>query len=123
MQFQELEQYGTGALGASRRFSAVRRVRNLRGSHGHCASESEHCEKCLSLDKAVEVEWGFVADQDAVEPACFARFLAFATPAEALRVERALEALRWNLQNKDGSWPAFLGDEARRILDHGARRF
>jgi hypothetical protein len=53
-------------------------------------------------------EWGFVADQDAVEPTCFAILALRHQPR--LYVERALEALG-NLQNKDGSWPAFLGDE------------
>ena len=53
--------------------------------------------------------WGFVADQDAVEPTCLV-ILALRHQSSAY-VERALEALR-NLQNKDGSWPAFVGDDA-----------
>jgi hypothetical protein len=53
-------------------------------------------------------EWGFVADQDAVEPTCFV-ILALRHQS-SVYVERALDALG-NLQNKDGSWPAFVGDE------------
>jgi len=53
-------------------------------------------------------EWGFVADQGAVEPTCFVILALRHRPS--VYVERALEALG-NLQNKDGSWPAFVGDE------------
>src|SRR4051794_13438554 len=53
-------------------------------------------------------EWGFVADKDAVEPTCFV-ILALRHRSSAY-VERALDAVE-NLQNKDGSWPAFVGDE------------
>ena len=53
-------------------------------------------------------EWGFVADQDAVEPTCFV-ILALRHRSSAY-VERAVDAVG-NLQNKDGSWPAFTGDE------------
>ena len=52
--------------------------------------------------------WGFVANQDAVEPTCFV-ILALRHQPSAY-VERALDVLD-NLENKDGSWPAFLGDE------------
>ena len=52
--------------------------------------------------------WGFVADQDAVEPTCLV-ILAL-RHRSSVYVERALDALG-NLQNKDGSWPAFAGDE------------
>ncbi len=53
-------------------------------------------------------KWGFVADQDAVEPTCFV-ILALRHRSSA-SVERALDAVG-SLQNKDGSWPAFVGDE------------
>lgn len=52
--------------------------------------------------------WGFVTNQDAVEPTCFV-ILALRHQS-SVYVERALDALE-NLQNKDGSWPAFAGDE------------
>ena len=52
--------------------------------------------------------WGFVANQDAVEPTCFV-ILALRHQPSAY-VKRALDVLG-NLENKDGSWPAFLGDE------------
>ena len=52
--------------------------------------------------------WGFVADQDAVEPTCLVILALRHQPS--IYVERALGALE-NLQNKDGSWPAFVGDE------------
>ncbi len=52
--------------------------------------------------------WGLVANQDAVEPTCFV-ILALRHQPSA-HIERALDALE-NLQNIDGSWPAFFGDE------------
>ena len=52
--------------------------------------------------------WGFVADQDAVEPTCFVILALRHQPS--VHVERASDALG-NLQNKDGSWPAFRDDE------------
>ena len=51
--------------------------------------------------------WGFVADQDAVEPTCLVILALRHQPS--IYVERALEVLE-NLQ-KDVSWPAFVGDE------------
>ena len=60
--------------------------------------------------------WGFVADQDAVEPTCFVILALRHQPS--VHVERASDALG-NLQNKDGSWPAFRRRRARRVLDHG----
>ena len=52
--------------------------------------------------------WGFGADQDAVEPTCLAILALRHEPS--VYTERALDALE-NLQNQDGSWPAFFGDE------------
>lgn len=52
--------------------------------------------------------WGFVADQDAVEPTCLVILALRHQPSAHL--ERALDTIE-NLQNKDGSWPAFIGDE------------
>ena len=52
--------------------------------------------------------WGFGADQGAVEPTCLAILALRHQPSAYL--ERALAAVQ-NLQNKDGSWPAFIGDE------------
>ena len=54
--------------------------------------------------------WGFGGNQDAVEPTCLA-ILALRHQPSA-HVERALDTIK-NLQNKDGSWPAFIGDEPR----------
>ena len=47
-------------------------------------------------------------DQDAVEPTCLAILALRHQPSAYL--ERALDKIE-NLQNKDGSWPAFMGDE------------
>jgi hypothetical protein len=52
--------------------------------------------------------WAFGASQDAVEPTCLAILALRHQPGAHL--ERALDAIE-NLQNKDGSWPAFIGDE------------
>jgi hypothetical protein len=52
--------------------------------------------------------WGFGADQGAVEPTCLAILALRHQPSAYL--ERALAAVQ-DLQNKDGSWPAFIGDE------------
>jgi hypothetical protein len=52
--------------------------------------------------------WAFGARQDAVEPTCLAILALRHQPCAHL--ERALDTIE-NLQNKDGSWPAFIGDE------------
>lgn len=52
--------------------------------------------------------WGFVGNQDAVEPTCFVILALRHEPSGY--IEPALDAIE-NLQNKDGSWPAFMGDE------------
>ncbi len=52
--------------------------------------------------------WAFGAGQDAVEPTCLA-ILALRHQPRA-NLEQALDTTE-NLQNKDGSWPAFIGDE------------
>jgi squalene cyclase len=52
--------------------------------------------------------WAFGAGQDAVEPTCLAILALRHQPSAHL--ERALDTIE-NLQNKDGSWPAFIGDE------------
>ena len=52
--------------------------------------------------------WGFGASQDAVEPTCLAILALRHQPSAHL--DRALDTIE-NLQNKDGSWPAFIGDE------------
>jgi hypothetical protein len=49
-----------------------------------------------------------VPSQDAVEPTCLAILALRHQPSAHL--EQALDAIE-NLQNKDGSWPAFVGDE------------
>jgi hypothetical protein len=52
--------------------------------------------------------WAFGASQDAVEPTCLAILALRHQPSAHL--ERALDTIE-NLQHKDGSWPAFIGDE------------
>ena len=52
--------------------------------------------------------WAFGASQDAVEPTCLAILALRHQPSAYL--ERALDKIE-NLQNKNGSWPAFMGDE------------
>ena len=52
--------------------------------------------------------WAFTTSQDAVEPTCLAILALRHQPSAHL--ERALDTIE-NLQNKDGSWPAFIGDE------------
>src|SRR5262245_45567226 len=52
--------------------------------------------------------WGFGTDQDAIEPTCLA-ILALRNQPSA-HVARALDIIA-NLQNKDGSWSALVGDE------------
>lgn len=52
--------------------------------------------------------WAFGASQDAVEPTCLAILALRHQPSAHL--ERALDKIE-NLQNKDGSWPAFIGDD------------
>jgi hypothetical protein len=52
--------------------------------------------------------WGFGTDQDAIEPTCLAVLALRNQPSAHTR--RALNTIA-NLQNKNGSWPAFVGDE------------
>jgi len=52
--------------------------------------------------------WGFGTDQDAIEPTCLAVLALRNQPSAHTR--RALNRIT-NLQNKNGSWPAFVGDE------------
>jgi len=52
--------------------------------------------------------WGFGTRQDAVEPTCLAIIALRHQPGTY--IERALGMIE-NLQNQDGSWPAFFGDE------------
>ncbi len=62
--------------------------------------------------------WGYVQDQDAIEPTCLA-LLALRNFEERLdlseirRRERVTRALGWfeHQQNPNGSWPAFQGDD------------
>ena len=52
--------------------------------------------------------WGFQADQQAMEPTCLS-ILALRNNGSP-DVESALRTVE-SLQNSDGSWPAFMGDE------------
>ena len=52
--------------------------------------------------------WGYGNDQDSVESTCFAILALRQHPS--IKLARATQALL-GLQNSDGSWPAFTGDE------------
>src|SRR5229473_6195007 len=62
----------------------------------------------LSARQSQAGAWAFGASQDAVEPTCLAILALRHQPSAHL--DRALDTIE-NLQNKDGSWPAFIGDE------------
>ena len=53
--------------------------------------------------------WGYRGNQDSVESTCLAMLALRRQPSNELA--RAVHALQ-GLQNEDGSWPAFTGDEA-----------
>ena len=52
--------------------------------------------------------WGFRSNQDSVESTCFAILALHRQPG--IELAQAIQALL-GLQNSDGSWPAFTGDE------------
>src|SRR5258708_2608462 len=52
--------------------------------------------------------WGFRRNQDSVESTCLAILALRREPS--IELARAIQALL-GLQNSDGSWPAFTGDE------------
>ena len=52
--------------------------------------------------------WGYRGNQDSVESTCFAILALRRQPS--IELAQALQALQ-RLQNADGSWPAFIGDE------------
>src|ERR1035441_5087868 len=54
--------------------------------------------------------WGYRGNQDSVESTCFAILALRQHPS--IKLERATQALL-GLQNADGSWPAFTGDESQ----------
>jgi hypothetical protein len=62
----------------------------------------------LSARQSQAGAWAFGASQDAVEPTCLAILALRHQPSAHL--ERALDTIE-KLQNQDGSWPAFIGDE------------
>src|ERR1017187_4483578 len=53
--------------------------------------------------------WGYRGSQDSVESTCLAMLALCRQPSNELA--RAVHALQ-GLQNEDGSWPEFIGDEA-----------
>src|SRR5713226_7372348 len=53
--------------------------------------------------------WGYRGNQDSVESTCLAMLALCRQPS--IEFARAAHALQ-GLQNADGSWPAFTGDEA-----------
>jgi len=62
----------------------------------------------LSANQRPTGAWGYRGDQDSVESTCFAILALRRQPS--IELAQALQALQ-RLQNADGSWPAFTGDE------------
>ena len=62
----------------------------------------------LSANQKPTGAWGYRGNQDSVESTCFAILALRRQPS--IELAQALQALQ-RLQNGDGSWPAFIGDE------------
>jgi hypothetical protein len=62
----------------------------------------------LSANQRSTGAWGYRGNQDSVESTCFAILALRRQPS--IELARAVQALQ-GLQNTDGSWPAFTGDE------------
>jgi hypothetical protein len=62
----------------------------------------------LRANQGPNATWGYHGDQDSVEATCFA-ILALRQQS-SIELGRALRTLQ-GLQNEDGSWPAFAGDQ------------
>jgi len=62
----------------------------------------------LSANQKPTGAWGYRGNQDSVESTCFAILALRRQPS--IELAQALQALQ-RLQNADGSWPAFIGDE------------
>lgn len=62
----------------------------------------------LSANQRPSGAWGYRGNQDSVESTCFAILALRRQPS--IELAQALQALQ-RLQNADGSWPAFTGDE------------
>src|SRR5713101_6748625 len=63
----------------------------------------------LRANQKITGTWGNRGNQDSVEATCLAMLALRRQPGNELA--RAMHALQ-GLQNADGSWPAFTGDEA-----------
>jgi len=63
----------------------------------------------LRANQQITGTWGYWGNQDSVESTCLAMLALCRQPGNELA--RAVHALQ-SLQNADGSWPAFTGDEA-----------
>src|SRR3984893_11524674 len=63
----------------------------------------------LRANQKITGTWGYRGNQDSVEATCLAMLALCRQPGNELA--RAVHALQ-GLQNEDGSWPAFTGDEA-----------
>jgi hypothetical protein len=69
---------------------------------------SDLLEKLVASQKRTGL-WGYQGDQDSVEAACLAILALRRRPGS--EIERATQALL-DLQNTDGSWPNFSGDDS-----------
>jgi hypothetical protein len=72
--------------------------------------------RTLMANQRATGTWGYGANQDSVESTCFAILALRQHPS--IKLARASQALL-GLQNADGSWPAFTGDEPGGVLDNG----
>jgi len=63
----------------------------------------------LKANQKTSGTWGYRGNQDSVESTCLAMLALCRQPS--IELARAVHALQ-GLQNEDGSWPAFTGDEA-----------
>ena len=64
--------------------------------------------RTLMANQRATGTWGYRGNQDSVESTCFAILALRQRPS--IKLARATQAVL-GLQNADGSWPAFTGDE------------
>jgi hypothetical protein len=66
----------------------------------------------LRANQKITGTWGYRGNQDSVEATCLAMLALCRQPGNEFA--RAVHALQ-GIQNADGSWPAFTGDEQRGV--------
>jgi hypothetical protein len=71
-------------------------------------SVSSLLERTLKENQRPSGAWGYLGNQDSVESTCLAILALRQHPS--IKLMRATQTLL-DLQNEDGSWPAFTGDE------------